>query len=999
VNLLSSIARFCWLGALFFTLSKASRAQALQSAADLQEQRDQSQRCAPLASPYESIRQQAIRFGLRSFYLAPWRSYMDTCSAKQFLECPGINFNVEPDDAAAVAKLLKEAGFRSARVEFGWGNLKYDDPSRTLNEEQYFKIFSALRQEGIRPLVLLNSNAAAPVPYKYLRARLVEPAPRGAREIHLDTTTAIRPGYTGLLRVLPQRMAYPLITSVDKTTGHCELSAPLPRTLPAGEIVLADLKYHPFGRPFLENGAPNPWSEETIEGWKTYVAVACKKMKQFLGTEGQADAGFDLEVWNELTFGSDFLREDSYYEPKRKLTGELRYQNHGLVAHDLECLLAITVDYVNDPANDLPAVRVINGFSNQRPWDSGTTMWPGQTGYSRHFYTALDPDDPFHDLWGHLSPDSDDRPNNGPVNALGRLDGIPDHRDWYTVVPGSFFVPTVSIAMPEVLLYGYVPEYITRDIEPFPGFWSQHFRFSHPGDGHPAEFWMTETNMSRFPWLDELRKRNQLPADNPALISLSHHIGAKALLRLLVFYSHKGVHTIELFAAREKDLQLAVIPEAFFAALRRENHQLTESVKSLAGEQLAVISRVSRMMQSGEPIVVTRPLAVARIVEHQPRLVFRGDGTSEHPDRFNRDDFACLPFQLNAHKYVIAYYVVTQNLVHDWNPKLNELDPARYDMPEQIFDLWLDNVRGNDAKVSAWDPMTDQAVPVDILSNRENQIAVRVRAADYPRFLVLEESAPGPLILHPSLLALSNGAANVSFHANIPVEARISWGPWPQRRAGGCVDLPVGEDFTYCIPKLAEHEGVKVELTHAGISSNWPRWDYDVAGVIRRGVTDFQPKPDSVPPSLDHLPALDQESLPDAYTVQPLPGSKWNEQNSVKTLAINHGLASTHVWLTFIPLSPDAASKLLPGVSVLDQCVVKSVKVNGALAWKIDLRVDPSANPNYPFRYQQLYLFPMAEGWLQLRFENNEEGIRINSEAIQQLTAGLKFTWRTSNQR
>jgi hypothetical protein len=951
-----------------------------------------------LARPYEDIRQQAIRFGQRSFYLAPWRSYMDTGTAEQFLDCLGINFNVDPDDAPAVAKLLKEAGFRSARVEFGWGSLKYNDPKTTLNEEQYFKIFSALRQEGIRPLVVLNSNGAAPVPYKHIRARLLEPAPAGTREIHLDTTAAIRPGYTGLMRVLAQRMAYPLITSVDETTGYCELSAPLPRELPAGDIVLADLQYHPFSRPFLENGTPNPWSQETIDGWQMYVKTVCKKMKEFLGTEGQTDAGFDLEVWNEVTFGSDFLREDSYYEPKRKLAGELTYKNHGLVVHGLECLLAITVDYVNDPANALPGVRVINGFSNQRPWDSGTTMWPGQTGFSRHFYTALDPDDPFHDLWGHLSPTSDDRPVNGPVNALDRMDGTPDHHDWFTVVPGSFFVPTESISMPEVLHYGYVPEYITRDIQPFPGFWSQHFRFSHAGDGRPAQFWMTETNMSRFPWLNELRKRNQLTVDSPALISLSHHIGAKALLRLLVFYSHKGVHTIELFAAREKDLQLAVIPEAFFAALRKENHQLTESVKSLAGEQLAVISKVSRMMQSGEPIVVTRPLAVDRIVEHQPRLVFRGDATSEHPDRFNRDDFACLPFQLSAHKYVIAYYVVTHNLVHDWNPKLNELDPARYDMPEQIFDLWLDNVRGNDAKVSAWDPITDQTRPVDILSYRENQIAVRIQTVDYPRFLILEESDPGPLILGPSLLALPNGAANVSFHTNTPVTARISWGPWPQRSAGGCADLPVGKDFTYYIPKLAEHEGVKVEVMHAGLGSAWPRWDYDVAGVIRREVTDFKPKPGAVPPSLDRLPGLDQESLPDAYTIQPLPGSKWNEQNSVKTMEINHGLASTHVCLDFIEPSSDAAAKLLPGASVLDQCVVKGAKVGGAPAWKIDLQVDRAANPNYPFRYQQLYLFPMANGWLQLRFESNEEGLTVNSAAIQQLIEGLKFTWRSSNQ-
>lgn len=944
-------------------------------------------------SPYEDIRQQAIRFGQRSFYLTPWRSYMDTCSAEQFLDCLGINFNVDPDDAAATAKLLKDAGFRSARVEFGWGSLSYDDLDKTLNEKEYSKLFGALRKEGLRPLVVLNSNSAAPVPYKHLRFRLIEPAPAGSRELRLDKTTGIRPGYTGLLRVLPQRMAYPLITAVDESTGRCQLSAPLHRTLPSGEIVLADLKYHPFSRPLLENGAANPWAQETLKGWKTYLAAVCKKMKEFLGTEGHPDAGFDLEVWNELTFGSDFLREDSYYEPKRNLRGELTYENHGLVAKGLECLLATTVDYVNDPANHLPGVRVINGFANQRPWDNGTTMWPGQTGFSRHFYTALNPDEAFHDLWGHLSPTSDDRPDSGPVNALDRCDGRPDHRDWYTVAPGSFFVPTVSISMPEALHYGYVPEYITRDVQPFPGIWSQHFRFGHPGDGRPAEFWMTETNTGRFAWLDQLRKRSHLPANDPSLITLSHHIGAKALLRLFVFYSHKGVHTIEIFAAREKDLQLAVIPEAFFAALRAQNHQLTDAVKSQAGEQLAVISRVAALMQSGEPTAVTRPLSVNRIVEHDPRLVFQGDGTQEHPDRFDRDDFAVLPFQLGAGKYAIAYYVVTQNMVHDWKPQLSALDPGRYDMPEQTFDLSLDNLRGDGAKVSAWDPITDRTVPVKVLSVREDQIAVQIQTVDYPRFLIVEESAPGPLILSPNLQALPNGSARVTFQTNLPAEAKLSWGPWPERNADGNVELPGGTDFSYIIPKLPEHEGVKVEVAQTGLTSSWPRWNYDVAGVIRRQVTNFQPTPDSVPPTLDRLPGLDLEPLPDGYTVQTPEGSKWKDDHATQTLEINSGPAATHVWLTFIAPSQNVAAQLLPPVSVLDHCVVKRERVGGADAWRIELNVDPSANPNYPFRYQLIYVVPMAKGWLQLRFESNEQGITTNSAAVQGVVAGLRFKW------
>jgi hypothetical protein len=37
--------------------------------------------------------------------------------------------------------MLAEAGFCSARVEFGWGNIGYDDPKKIRNAEEYAKIF------------------------------------------------------------------------------------------------------------------------------------------------------------------------------------------------------------------------------------------------------------------------------------------------------------------------------------------------------------------------------------------------------------------------------------------------------------------------------------------------------------------------------------------------------------------------------------------------------------------------------------------------------------------------------------------------------------------------------------------------------------------------------------------------------------------------------------------------------------------------------------------
>jgi hypothetical protein len=782
-----------------------------------------------LTEPYEDPPQQAIPFGRISFYLVPWRSYMDTWPTEQYLSSLGINFNVPYQDAKATARVLAEAGFRSARVEVGWGNLGYDDPRKVAHADRLKESFRALQEAGIRPLVVLNANSRAPVPYKYIAINLRESASAGAREIIVDRPDLIRPGYTGFIN---QKLGFPLITTVDSQTGRCELSAPLWHDVPTGKLTLVDLKYHPFSGTIFADGSPNPLAEETVKGWTVYVATICQMLKDDLGTEGKPDAGFDLEVWNEYTFGSEFLDEKSYYETPRKFKTDISYQNHGRRSSGHELILPLTVDYVNEPTNRLPGVRVISGFSNQRPWENGVSIWPGQTGFSRHFYTNLDPVGPFRGIWGLLSPTTNNRPNSGPLNALGMVDGRPDGKNWYTVSPGTFFVPTVAVSMPEALHYGTVPEFMTRDVQPFPGLWADHYRYSNPGDGHPAEVWMTETNTGRGTWLKQLMGQQQVKPDDLRLIALSHRVGAKALLRTFVFQSHKGVHTLEIFAAHGGDLNLGVVPDSFFKTLQENGHQLTEKLRAQTGPQLEVLGRVNRLMQSGQPLEVTRPLTVTELIEHEPRLVFKGDGTPAHPDRFNRDDFACLPFQMAPDKYAIGYYVVTRNMVHDWNPKLDLLDPARYDMPAQTFDLTLRNLRGSGAKVSAWDPMTDQTVPVTVLTAEQNTLKIRLQTVDYPRFLLVQESQPGPLVMTPTLQREDDGQTRVSFRTNLPVTATLTWGPWPQRDGGGHVDLPKGTTFEYRIPKLQKHEGVQVMVEEEGLTTPWPRWKHDTAGVL-----------------------------------------------------------------------------------------------------------------------------------------------------------------------
>lgn len=774
-----------------------------------------------LEGPYEDPLQARIDFGRHSYYLTPWRAYMDTWPASRLLECIGFGFNCEPREAEAVAQVIAEAGARSARVEIGWGNFRYDDPSRLPphREEELRTTLQALRRRGIRPLILLNAHHGVPCPMRWFDASLAREARQGEREIVLDKLDDIRPGYTGLTNLTDYLAAFPIITKADAATKRCELSAPLPKTLPAGRITLSLLRYQPFAGPVFADGRPNPASRETLEGWMTYVGAVCRYAKEFLGTDGAPDAGFDLEVWNEYTFGSNFLDINRYYDPPLGFAEPISYSNRGRTAKGSEAILPMTVDYANDPRNRCPGVNVLSGFSNQRPWDNGSEMWPGQAGFSRHYYTGIS-------LKDH-SPENPKFRNSGPLNALGRPDGTPDGKDWHTVLPGSFFVPVVNVSMPEYWHYGYQTEFMTRDVQPFPSTsggpvsFAHHHRYSHPGTGRPAQVWMTEFNLDRGPWAEHIAREAGCKPDDPRLAALLHRVGAKSTLRSFVMHSHKGVHTVNMFAIKCSDRDLGVIPEAFYKALGEEGYKLTDRVRAEAGPQLAALARATRLMRDSRPIETARPLKVERLVEREPRVVFRGDGTPEHPDRTHKDDFACLPYQLDERRFAIAYYVVTRNIVKVWDGKKDLLDPARYDMPEQEFDLTLSNVRGEGAKLSAYDPLADRTVPAGLLAATAASLAVRVRAVDYPRFLVIEEARPGPLVLAPRVAKKGPGGAEVSFESNVAARATVSAGPFPLRRPvelegewkGGFL---LGEYYSG-----KEFESIRMRRMDPGVDFDW----------------------------------------------------------------------------------------------------------------------------------------------------------------------------------
>ncbi len=313
-----------------------------------------------LKHPVSPSQQLLLPFGTRSHWLQPWRAYLDTVPATRLLNAIGMNIDntVQPFEVPALARLLHASGFTRARYEIGWGDVDYSDPARLVNEGQVRAVLTALHHNGIRPLILLNANQGIPTPTRFFTASVTQPAAAGARTLTVSPATAaqVHPGLTGLNSLTGgYKAAATLFTSVTGDT--VTLAEPLPRPLAPGQYQAATLKYAPFGPPKLPDGSDNPEFASTMAGWLQYVKVVTHLVKRVIGSDN-----FDVEVWNELTFGSDFLDQATYYQPPPAGSGDVE-----------AAIIAQTTAWLRNPANGVSGVGIGDGFENERPSGSGAS--------------------------------------------------------------------------------------------------------------------------------------------------------------------------------------------------------------------------------------------------------------------------------------------------------------------------------------------------------------------------------------------------------------------------------------------------------------------------------------------------------------------------------------------------------------------------------------------------------------------------------------------------
>jgi hypothetical protein len=424
-----------------------------------------------------------------SFYVQPWRGYVETVPATQFLDGIGIDYNlVDGGHHDANIRALAAAGFRSLRVEVPWSALDATESAvapRFLPD--YRTILAACHRYGVTPLVLLNANSGGPEPSQTIERTVAAAAPVGARSLRLTSVDGLVVGHSGLSNLTEAWMAEVLFTAIHPSTGIVSLSRPLPVAVPAGRAVRIDTLRH---LPLYPVGTPQ--FDDTARAWVHYADVVTRLV------EAAGIVRYDVEIWNELTFGEEFLSIDDYYDPPVVSSPADLFRPGGPAWE----LARRTTRMLK---TEHPGGRVIWGFSNTSFYHTPPAQLPPMTdGQSYHPYST------------------------SPVAIPSQFPSARDRR----FLRGGYLPSAITLGMPESnLALAVRPEQLIR------GLLDPRIRAANRPPGTRAfHHYMTEHGFD--------------PAEagitDPAQ---AQSYKARGLLRALCFWLNKGITKMDVFAA------------------------------------------------------------------------------------------------------------------------------------------------------------------------------------------------------------------------------------------------------------------------------------------------------------------------------------------------------------------------------------------------------------------------------------------------------------------
>jgi hypothetical protein len=579
----------------------------------------------------------------------------------------------------------------------------YEDPGRLADPARVRTLLATLRDNGLRPLILLNSNHGEPVPVRRLDLVTSAAAPAGARSVVLAPASAasVVPGRTGLDATDRFKAAATIITAVG-AGGVATLSRPLEAALPAGAHPATTLRFEPFARPTLPGGAPNPAFERALDGWLDYATAIAVESRDVLGP-----GNFDLEVWNELSFGSDFLDINTYYDPAIDAgSGDPFFVT-------TDAVLRRTVAALREPGLALGPIGIGSGFASQRPWDAGSTSPPGLSALDKHPYPP------------RLSFPQDQAPSTiRALDAQGRPDGTRGPGD---VWQGAF-TPGYQAYFPEHFLSAIQTEHLVRDLSPITTsvFGTDHGRLTSPPGAPAPRVWITEINMA--------------PGDGLGAAARSR-FRAKVALRSVLAHAAKGVEAVHLYAARDPSGAHQLIDEAFFDALGAGTAYPGDDA---GGQALVALRRLAAAAAGPAEVDERRALSLSGVSGGDGGAEFAGDGTAAHPDLAHRDLVTAFPFQAGERRFVVGAYVMTRDLERVRQPALAPDDPARHDLAPAAYRLRLSGLRSCDLSLSATDPLAGAPVPASLIDCSVPEATIELPLTDSPRLLEISEPGDAP---------------------------------------------------------------------------------------------------------------------------------------------------------------------------------------------------------------------------------------------------------------
>jgi hypothetical protein len=297
-----------------------------------------------------------------------------------------------------------------------------------------------------------------------------------------------------------------------------------------------------------------------------------------------------------------------------------------------------------------------------------------------------------------------DEQNGDRIDALGQKDT-------------SGFVPTYTADFPEYFGTLLQTESVLRDMGPIPTSIGNtlHGRNARVVQNTivPCPMWFTEIGFAP--------KENGIVEPAAALA-----IKAKTTDRYECFYINKGLERLYFFSALSGDNDLGVVQENFVRYARTHTDYPTDDTPYVS-PMLRTIRRLVEVMKTDvDPTLTrTRAITIKAIRDTHNHFQFQGNGAPAHPTLYNHDVFAILPFQVNAHKFIIPYYVMSRDVFKPFVP--------------ETYTVSLAGIQGKKATLRAYDPLRDKSVPLRASTASNNNLIVTLTATDYPILLIVQE--------------------------------------------------------------------------------------------------------------------------------------------------------------------------------------------------------------------------------------------------------------------